>query len=47
MLVDDHPVVREGLRGMLEAEPDLTVVGEAGSGDEAVALDRVACRTSC
>ncbi|GAA3554841.1 response regulator transcription factor [Amycolatopsis ultiminotia] len=41
MLVDDHPVVREGLRGMLEAEADLTVVGEAGSGDEAVALDRV------
>jgi DNA-binding NarL/FixJ family response regulator len=37
MLVDDHPVVREGLRGMLEAEPDLTVVGEAGSGEEAVA----------
>ena len=36
-LVDDHPVVREGLRGMLEAEPDLTVVGEAGSGAEAVA----------
>lgn len=36
MLVDDHPVVREGLRGMLEAEPDLTVVGEAGSGEEAV-----------
>ncbi|HET6290370.1 MAG TPA: response regulator transcription factor [Amycolatopsis sp.] len=41
MLVDDHPVVREGLRGMLEAEPDLSVVGEAGSGDEAVALSRV------
>ncbi len=41
MLVDDHPVVREGLRGMLEAEPDLTVVGEAGSGEEAVALARV------
>ncbi|WP_409184766.1 response regulator [Amycolatopsis sp. VS8301801F10] len=41
MLVDDHPVVREGLRGMLEAEDDLTVVGEAGSGAEAVALDRV------
>lgn len=41
MLVDDNPVVREGLRGMLEAEPDLTVVGEAGSGDEAVALTRV------
>jgi DNA-binding NarL/FixJ family response regulator len=41
MLVDDHPVVREGLRGMLEAEPDLTVVSEAGSGEEAVAVARV------
>jgi DNA-binding NarL/FixJ family response regulator len=38
MLVDDHPVVREGLRGMIDAEPDLTVVGEAGSGAEAIAL---------
>lgn len=38
MLVDDHPVVREGLRGMLDAEPDLTVVGAAASGEEAVAL---------
>ncbi len=27
LLVDDHPVVREGLRGMIEAEDDLTVVG--------------------
>jgi DNA-binding NarL/FixJ family response regulator len=36
LIVDDHPVVREGLRGMLEADPGLTVVGEAGSGDEAV-----------
>jgi DNA-binding NarL/FixJ family response regulator len=32
LLVDDHPVVRHGLRGMLDAEPDLEVVGEAGSG---------------
>jgi DNA-binding NarL/FixJ family response regulator len=40
LLVDDHPVVRAGLRGMLEAEPDLTVVGEAGSGEEAVAQAR-------
>ena len=38
LLVDDHLIVREGLRGMLSAEPDLTVVGEAGSGPEAVAL---------
>jgi DNA-binding NarL/FixJ family response regulator len=42
VLVDDHPVVREGLRGMLEAEPDLSVVGEAGSGDEAVVVARTA-----
>ncbi len=40
LLVDDHPVVREGLRGMLEAEADLTVVGEAGSGEEAVVRAR-------
>jgi DNA-binding NarL/FixJ family response regulator len=38
VVVDDHPVVREGLRAMLDAEPDLEVVGEAGSGAEAVAL---------
>jgi DNA-binding NarL/FixJ family response regulator len=38
LLVDDHPVVREGLRGMINAEDDLTVVGEAGSGAKAVAL---------
>jgi len=38
ILVDDHPVVRHGIRGMLEAEPDLTVAGEASSGPEGVAL---------
>jgi DNA-binding NarL/FixJ family response regulator len=38
LLVDDHPVVRHGLRGMLDAEPDLEVVGEAGSGDAGVDL---------
>jgi DNA-binding NarL/FixJ family response regulator len=40
MLVDDHPVVRAGLRGMLEAEPDIEVICEAGSGAEAIALVR-------
>ncbi|MBB2743160.1 UNVERIFIED_ORG: DNA-binding NarL/FixJ family response regulator [Microbispora rosea subsp. rosea] len=40
MIVDDHPVVREGLRGMLESDPGITVVGEAASGDEAVARAR-------
>lgn len=38
LLVDDHPVVRTGLRGMLATEPAIEVVGEAGSGAEAVAL---------
>jgi DNA-binding NarL/FixJ family response regulator len=36
LLVDDHPVVREGLRAVLSADPDLLVVGECGRGDEAV-----------
>lgn len=38
LLADDHPVVREGLRGMLAAEPDIEVVGEAGSGAQAVSM---------
>jgi DNA-binding NarL/FixJ family response regulator len=38
VLVDDHPVVRVGLRGMLEVADDLRVIGEAGSGDEALVL---------
>ena len=38
VVVDDHPVVRDGLRGMLEGQVDLTVVGEAGDGLEAVAV---------
>jgi DNA-binding NarL/FixJ family response regulator len=38
LLVDDHPVVRHGLRGMLDAEVDLTVIGEASCGVDAVAM---------
>lgn len=38
LLVDDHAVVRQGLRVFLDAQPDLAVVGEAASGDEAVRL---------
>jgi DNA-binding NarL/FixJ family response regulator len=41
LIVDDHPVVREGLRGMLAAEAALSVVGEAASGDEAVTMARM------
>jgi DNA-binding NarL/FixJ family response regulator len=38
LISDDHPVVRAGLRGMLSAEPDFEVVGEATNGKEAVTL---------
>jgi DNA-binding NarL/FixJ family response regulator len=38
VVVDDHPVVRDGLRGMLEGQSDFAVVGEAADGLEAVAL---------
>lgn len=38
LIADDHSVVRAGLRALLEGEPDLEVVAEAGSGEEAVAL---------
>lgn len=37
LVVDDHPVVRSGLIGMLDIEDDLEIVGEAGDGEEAVA----------
>ena len=37
MLVDDHPVVRDGLHGVFAADEDFEVVGEAGDGQEAVA----------
>lgn len=40
LLCDDHPVVRSGLRSMLESQPDLEVIGEAGNGKEAIALAR-------
>jgi DNA-binding NarL/FixJ family response regulator len=36
LIVDDHPVVRDGLRGMFTADPRFEVLGEAGDGAEAV-----------
>ena len=38
LLVDDHEMVRQGVRAFLITQPDISVVGEAGSGDEAVKL---------
>jgi two-component system, NarL family, response regulator LiaR len=38
LIVDDHAVVRRGIRALLEAEGDFQMVGEAGSGGEAVLL---------
>jgi NarL family two-component system response regulator LiaR len=38
LLVDDHEVVRKGVRAYLETLPDFSVVGEAASGEEAIAL---------
>jgi DNA-binding NarL/FixJ family response regulator len=40
LLVDDHPVIRAGVRGMLDGEPDIVVAGEAASGAEAVVAAR-------
>jgi two-component system, NarL family, response regulator LiaR len=38
VIVDDHFVVREGVRALFETQPDITIVGEAASGEEAVRL---------
>jgi|WetSurMetagenome_2_1015567.scaffolds.fasta_scaffold569837_1 two-component system, NarL family, response regulator LiaR len=38
LLADDHQVVREGLAKLLQEQPDIQVVGEAGDGDSAVKL---------
>jgi len=38
ILVDDHPIVRQGLRHLLESEPEFQIMGEAGDGIEALLL---------
>ena len=40
LLADDEPLVRQGMRLILDAEDDLEVIGEAGDGAEALALAR-------
>jgi DNA-binding NarL/FixJ family response regulator len=38
LIVDDHPLFRDGLRAMFESEPDMDLMGEAATGEEAVVL---------
>jgi DNA-binding NarL/FixJ family response regulator len=38
LIADDHPVVRAGLKGMFASQPDFELVGEASTGEEAVAM---------
>jgi NarL family two-component system response regulator LiaR len=40
LIVDDHSVVRQGVRAFLEAQPDLIIAGEAESGEQAIQLAR-------
>jgi DNA-binding NarL/FixJ family response regulator len=40
LIADDHPLFREGMRGRLDRTPEVMVVGEAASGDEAVEMAR-------
>jgi DNA-binding NarL/FixJ family response regulator len=40
LVVDDHPLFRQGIAGLLEFEPDIVLVAEAGTGREAVELFR-------
>ncbi len=43
LIADDHPVVREGLRGLIDTEPGIEVVGEAKDGVEAVEMANALC----
>src|SRR3712207_1491963 len=38
VLVDDHQIVRQGVRALLETQPDFQIVGEAASGEQGVRL---------
>ena len=47
VIADDQPLVRAGLRMILQTEADIEVVGEAADGAEAIGLLRAARPTSC
>ena len=38
LIVDDHPIMRDGLRGLFSGDEEFEVVGEAGDGSEAIAV---------
>ena len=38
LIADDHPIFRDGMRALLDSVPDTEVVGEAATGDEAIAM---------
>ncbi|HLH74606.1 MAG TPA: response regulator transcription factor [Chloroflexota bacterium] len=40
LIADDHPIFRQGIRGILETQPDIDVVGESADGSQAIALAR-------
>ena len=40
LIADDHAIVREGLRALFATEPGIELVGEAGDGEQAIALAR-------
>jgi len=46
LLVDDHMIVRIGLKALINAEPDMEVIGEADNGAEGVAAALALPRTS-
>src|ERR1700751_3982206 len=41
LVVDDHPVVRQGVAGLVGGEPDMSIVGQAANGREAIQQFRV------
>src|SRR3990172_8150153 len=43
LITDDHAIVREGLRAVLSAQPDVEVIGEATSGEEAIRKAQELC----